>query len=164
MAGSVFGGISMHWKVRRDFLSRVEIFKDLHRRDLKALAKSCSEASYRDGETLCEQGERGVTAFLIVSGRVDIETGIEQGKTVTVAELGQGAMVGELSVIDGAERVATVRASGDVETLILTQWSMIALMKSRPTIAAAMLPVIVKRFRETARELRKNARDCQRWP
>ena len=152
----------MHWKVRRDFLTRVEVFTNLSRRDLKALAKSCTEANYSSGEALCNQGERGITAFLIVSGSVRIENELEDGTVLAVAELKQGAMVGELSVVDGAERVATVRAVGEVQTLVLTQWSMIALLKSRPTIAAAMLPVIVKRFRETAEELRSRDRDSPR--
>ncbi|MCP4677499.1 MAG: cyclic nucleotide-binding domain-containing protein [Deltaproteobacteria bacterium] len=144
----------MHWKVRRQFLSRVEVFSNIKRRDLKALAKSCKHTTYRDGDALCHQGERGVTAFLIVSGAIIVENEMEDGQNVIVAELGQGAMVGELSVIDGAERVATIRAKGEVETLVLTQWSMMALLKSRPSIAAAMLPVIIKRFRQTAKELR----------
>ena len=145
----------MHWKVRLGFLSRVEIFSNLSNRDLKVLAKTCKESSYRDGDVLCRQGERGVTAFLIVSGHVRVENETTDGQSLTVTELGQGAIVGELSVIDGAERVTTVRAVGDVEALVLTQWSMLALIKSRPSIAAAMLPVIVKRFRQTARELRR---------
>jgi CRP-like cAMP-binding protein len=144
----------MHWKVRREFLSRLEIFSHVKPRDLKALAKSCEEAAYKDQDTLCRQGERGVAAFLIVSGDVRVESETDDGRSFTVAELGQGAMVGELSVIDGAERVATVRAIGDVEALVITQWSMLALLKSRPAIAAAMLPIIIKRFRQTARELR----------
>ena len=144
----------MHWKVRQSFLTRAEIFAKLGRRELKALAKSCSEASYKDNDTLCHQGERGIAAFLIVSGRVRVETEMDDVEIVTVAELDQGTMVGELSIIDGAERVATIRAAGDVEALVLTQWSMLALLKSHPSIAAAMLPVIVKRFRETAGELR----------
>ena len=144
----------MHLKVKREFLSRVEVFSHLSRRDLKALAKSCTEAAYGDGEVICRQGERGVTAFLIVSGRVRVENQLPDGSVIHVAELNQGAMVGELSVLDGASRVATVRAVGEVEVLVLAQWSMLALLKSRPTIAAAMLPVIVKRFRETANELR----------
>jgi CRP-like cAMP-binding protein len=94
-----------------------------------------------------------------VSGSVRIENELEDGTVVEVAELKQGTMVGELSVVDGAERVATVRAVGAVQALVLTQWSMIALLKSRPTIAAAMLPVIVKRFRETANELRHRDRN-----
>lgn len=151
----------MHWKVRRQFLSRVEIFTGLGRRDLKALAKSCGEASYKDGMALCRQGERGIAAFLIVSGRVRVENENEDGTVTTVAELGQGQFVGELSVIDGAERVATLRAIGDVEALILTQWSMLALLKTRPSIAAAMLPVIIKRFRETAKELRHHDRESE---
>jgi len=144
----------MHWKVRRQFLSRVEVFSNLGRRDLKALAKSCSEGSWADGETLCRQGDRGVAAFLIVSGRVRVENELEDGEILTLAELGQGAMVGELSIIDGAERVATVRADGEVEALVLTQWSMLALLRDRPSIASAMLPIIVARFRKTTEELR----------
>ncbi len=153
---------NMHWKVRRDFLSRVEVFADLSGRDLKALAKSCSESSYAAGEVLCRQGERGAAAFVVVSGTIRIENETSDGQSVVVAELGQGVMVGEMSIIDGEERVATVRAVSDVDTLVLTQWSVKALMKSRPAIAAAMLPVIVKRFRETARELRMRDRESER--
>ncbi len=149
----------MHWKVRREFLSRVEIFADLKGRDLKALAKSCQQSTYLDGDVLCRQGERGVAAFLIISGSVRVENERDDGEVITVAELGQGHFVGELSVIDGAERVATIRAVGEVEALVLTQWSMLALLKSRPSIAAAMLPVIIRRFRETARELRRQCRE-----
>ncbi len=149
----------LHWKVKREFLSRVEIFSGLGGRDLKALAKSCGEASYREGETLCRQGERGVAAFLITSGKVRVENEGEDGLVTSVAVLGQGHFVGELSVIDGAERVATLRAATDVEVLVLTQWSMAALIKTRPSIAAAMLPVVIKRFRETAEELRHRDRD-----
>jgi CRP/FNR family cyclic AMP-dependent transcriptional regulator len=150
--------MNMHWKVRREFLSRVEIFAGLGSRDLKAIAKSCGEASYADGETLCRQGERGVAAFLITSGKVLVENEEEDGTATAVAEIGQGDFVGELSVIDGAERVATLRAVGNVEAMVLTQWSMAALLKTRPSIAAAMLPVVIKRFRETAAELRRRTR------
>jgi CRP-like cAMP-binding protein len=152
----------MHWKVRRQFLSRVEVFSNLNNRDLKALAKSCVESTYRDGDVLCRQGERGVAAFVIVSGNIRVENEISDGDSVVVAELGQGTMVGELSVIDGAERVATIRAVNEVEALVLTQWSIMALLKTRPSIAAAMLPIIVKRFRETAEELRKRDRESER--
>ena len=123
------------------------------------MAKTCQESSYSDGDTLCRQGERGVAAFVIVSGQVRVESETDDGEIVAVTTLGQGAMVGELSVIDGAERVATVRAVGEVEALVLTQWSMLALIKSRPSIAAAMLPVIIKRFRQTANELRHRHKD-----
>ncbi len=145
----------MEWKVRQSFLSRVEIFANLGRRELKALAKSCTQSTYAEGDVLCRQGERGVAAFLIVSGRVQIEAELEDQRVAVVTELGQGAMVGELSIIDGAERVATVRAIEEVDALVLTQWSMMALLKTHPAIAVSMLPVIVQRFRETADELRQ---------
>ena len=149
----------MHWKIKREFLSRVEIFSDLSQRDLKHIAKSCSESTYDDDDYLCRQGERGVAAFLIISGQVVVESELENGEVKTLAELGQGVMVGELAIIDGAERVASIRAKGEVKALVLTQWAMQGLLKERPTIAAAMLPVIVKRFRETTSELRKRESD-----
>jgi CRP-like cAMP-binding protein len=149
----------MHWKVRLGFITRVEVFQGLGSRDLKAVAKSCSESSYRPGEHLCRQGERGVAAFLIVSGSVAVEAEIEGGPPLVLAELGQGAMVGELSIIDGDERVASVRALTEVDTLVLTQWSFQGLLRERPTIAASMLPVIVRRFRETTAELRRRDSD-----
>ena len=149
----------MHWKVRREFLARVEIFAGLGQRDLKAVAKSCGEATYADGDYLCRQGERGVAAFLIVSGRIQVENVMEDGAIVPIAELGQGAMVGEMAIIDGDERTASIRAVGEVLALVLTQWSMQGLLKERPSIAAAMLPVVVRRFRKTTAELRKHDAD-----
>ena len=151
----------MHWKVRREFLSRVEVFSNLGARDLKAVAKSCSESAYDDGDFLCRQGERGVAAFLIVSGQILVSSELGDGQIVTLATLGQGSMVGELSIIDGAQRVASVAAKGSVSALVLTMWDMQGLLKSRPSIAAAMLPVIVKRFRETTTELRNCNSDSQ---
>jgi len=149
----------MHWKVKREFLSRVEVFENLSLRDLKAVAKSCSESSYNEGEYLCRQGERGVAAFLIVSGTVRIENELDDGNSVLLANLGQGAMVGELSIIDGAERVASIQAAEEVTALVLAQWSMLGLLKDRPSIAAAMLPIIVRRFRQTTAELRRRESD-----
>jgi len=134
----------------------VEIFAGLGARDLKAVAKSCGEATYADGDYLCRQGERGVAAFLIVSGTIRVENEMDDGEIVPIAELGQGAMVGEMAIIDGDERTASIRAVGDVMALVLTQWSMQGLLKERPSIAASMLPVVVRRFRNTTAELRKH--------
>ncbi len=145
----------MHWKVRRDFLARADIFSGVGGRDLRALAKSCTLSSYAPGDVLCHQGERGVAAFLIVSGRVQVENVMPGGRSLVLARLGQGEMVGELSIIDGAERVATVRAINEVDVLVLAQWGFKALIKRRPSIAAAMLPVVVARFRDTAKDLRE---------
>lgn len=151
----------MHWKVNKDFLSRVEIFSSLGNRDLKAVAKSCSESEYEDGEYLCRQGERGVAAFLIVSGEIRIENEQEEGETTVLATLGQGAIVGELSIIDGANRVASIKAIGPVKALVITQWSMQGLLQNRPSIASAILPIVVKRFRETTNELRQINHDSK---
>jgi CRP-like cAMP-binding protein len=107
---------------------------------------------------LCRQGERGIAAFLIVSGEVEVVSLSGDTETV-ITTLGQGTFVGELSLIDGADRVASIRARTQVKTLVLTQWAMHGLIKTKPSIAAAMLPVIVKRFRQTTDELRRHQAD-----
>jgi CRP-like cAMP-binding protein len=151
----------MHWKIKQKFLGRVEIFSNLGQRELKLIAKSCAESTFEDGEFICRQGDRGIAAYIIVSGEINVISEFENGESEIIATLGQGAIVGELAIIDGAERVASIQAKGEVTALVLTQWSMQGLIKQKPIIAASILTIVVKRFRETARELRKLNRDSE---
>ena len=132
----------------------MDIFQHLKSGDLKTLAKTSRDETYRPGDPLCRQGERGIAAFIIAQGRIAVEEELPGGRSIEVAELGPGAVVGELSLIDGAERVATVRAKDEVQCLVLTQWDFNAALKKRPAMAADILPVLVRRFRGLAADLR----------
>ena len=100
-------------------------------------------------------GARGVAMFVITSGKVRVETELEDGRKAAVATLGPGAAVGEMAILDGAERTATVVAQEEVRALVLTSWDFKAMLRQRPAVALDILPVVVRRFRETAAEFRR---------
>jgi CRP-like cAMP-binding protein len=64
-----------------------------------------------------------------------------------------------MAILDGAERTATVVAEDTVEALVLTSWDFKAMLRQRPEVALDILPVVVRRFRETAAELRRLTSD-----
>ena len=135
-------------------LADVEIFARCKKRDIRALAKACEERAYARGEALFLQGQRGVALFVVTAGTVRVEQLIDDGRVVTVATLGAGAVVGEMAILDGAERTASVVADTDVECLVLTSWDFKAMLRARPVVALDILPVVVGRFRRTAAKLR----------
>ncbi len=147
--------MSMSLKERQQFLAKVEIFDRCKKRDLRALAKTCEERLFSAGQILCKQGTRGVAMFVITSGKVRVETELEDGRKVVVNTLGPGSAVGEMAILDGAERTATVIADDDVVALVLTSWDFKAMLRQRPVVALDILPVVVRRFRMTAEELRR---------
>ena len=73
----------------------------------------------------------------------------KNGEKLDVAVLVPGEFFGEMSVLDNAPRSANVIAIDDVECLVLTAWDFKSKLKAYPDIALELLPVLVKRFRET---------------
>lgn len=147
--------MAMTLKERQQLLAEVDILARCKKRDLRALAKSCAERQFARGESLCRQGERGVALFVVNVGSIRVEQQMDDGRIIEVATLGSGAAVGEMAILDGAERTATVMADTDVEALVLTSWDFKAMLRQRPVVALDILPVVVQRFRETTAELRR---------
>ncbi len=146
---------------RRELLGQVEIFAQCKRGDVKTMARSAQEVRYAPGEVLCRQGERGVAMFVVVEGRVKVVEDMPDGNTVVLGYLGPRAAVGEMAVIDGEERMATVIAEEPTLCLTLTSWDLKAAIKERPTIALDILLTVVRRFRETTAELRRMRRETK---
>lgn len=130
-------------------LKTVELFSGLDSRYLKILSESCAERSFKEGDVLMEQGRRGLGLLVIVSGKVKVIKKIANGQELEVATLGSGEFIGEIAVLDDAPRSASVVALEDTECLALLSWTFTAAMKNHPEIALQVLPVVVKRYRET---------------
>lgn len=145
----------MTLKDRQRFFSQVDIFARCKKRDIKALSRACEERDFPEGKVICRQGERGVALFIIIEGKVRVLEEMEDGGGVLLATLGPGSTVGEMAILDGAERTASVVAETDVKALVLTSWDFKAMLRQRPVVALDILPVVVGRFRETAAELRR---------
>jgi CRP-like cAMP-binding protein len=113
----------------------------------------CSERSFKKGDYLVRQGDEGVGMFIIVSGRVKVVKETQGGESFDIASHGPGEFIGEMSVLDGAPRSASVVAQEDTTCLVLVSWDFRAFLKTHPVVALEILPVVVRRFRETNEKL-----------
>jgi len=82
--------------------------------------------------------------FVILDGEVDLSY---HGDSLGVER--RGGLIGEMAVLDGANRTADVIAVEDTDSLVLSSWDFRSFMEAHPEVALEILPVVVKRFRET---------------
>ncbi len=129
-----------------EFLKRVQLFEDLDQRSLDSIANSAVEQSYQAGQEIVRQGDTGVGAFIIRSGRVEVvqERG---GSSERIGELKAGDVFGEMALLDEFPRSATVRAIEPTTCLGIQRWHFRGILESHPQIALALLPVLTRRLR-----------------
>ena len=129
-------------------LSRVWIFSKLEPEELERIGKSVVARSFRAGEEIVKEGEQAVAFYVIVKGKVQVVKGDE-----VLTTFGPGDSFGEMALLDGFPRVASVRAVDDTDCLVMTRWDFMAELKSNPSIALTMLPEMSKRIRELEERL-----------
>ena len=138
---------------RIELIKKVDIFSGLDKAYFEQISEYCVENTYKEGETIIRQGDSGIGLFMIVSGLVTIMKETAGGEHLYIAEHGPGEFFGEMSVLDNAPRSANVIAKEDTICLVLSAWDFKARMATHPEIALKILPVIVRRFRETNAKL-----------
>jgi CRP-like cAMP-binding protein len=131
-----------------DILRGIPLFSRLSQRQLCAIANSADLAARREGAVLAKQGAQGLEAIIIVDGRARVEV---DGKAI--AELGPGDIVGEMSVIDGKPRSATVIAATAVSLLILHRRDFVSLMETVPGLQQKLLVTLCERVRQADQAL-----------
>lgn len=138
---------------KEEVLAKVPLFADLSPRNRAGLAAICAERTFQAGDYLMKQGEEGVGLFVIATGAVEVRKKAADGSVVVAGRNAAGDVMGELAVIDGAPRTADVVATERTVCLVLASWEFLAFMKAHPVVAVEILPVLVKRFRETQEAL-----------
>jgi CRP/FNR family cyclic AMP-dependent transcriptional regulator len=135
-----------------DFLKRVPLFQDLDDRSLQAIANAAVETRYDAGQEIVRQGEMGVGAFIIRSGRVEIVQD-RGGQQVKLAELRSGDVFGEMALLDEFPRSATARSLEPTTCLGIQRWHFRGILDSHPQLAVALLPVLTRRVRNAEAHL-----------
>ena len=103
---------------------------------------------FRAGETILAQGELGDTAFVIVSGSVEVSVG-EGAKAKSLGTLATGDVFGEMSLIEPGPRSATVKAVADVECVVTSYDDFVASTEVEPERAMQLMRTLVRRLRQT---------------
>jgi CRP/FNR family cyclic AMP-dependent transcriptional regulator len=132
-----------------DLLARVPIFVGLNRVQLRTLAKLVSHRTFPRGTVIIREDDTDATLYIILNGQVAVTKQGPAGQTdLELATLGEGDFFGEMALLDGAPRSATVAAVTPTECLLLNRWVFYTTLRSDPEIAVAMLPTLSKRIRE----------------
>ena len=104
------------------------------------------DIDHRAGTVIAREGEPGVGLFVIVDGEAEVTIGGKKKAT-----LGPGEFFGEIALLDGGPRTATVTAITDVKLLGLTEWVFRGLMQEHPSIAIKTLQQMAGRLRSATK-------------
>jgi CRP-like cAMP-binding protein len=126
-----------------EVIRSVPLFAECSKKELSLLAGIAEERDIAAGETIVREGETGIGLEIVLEGDVRVEIGGE-----TRRRLGPGAFFGEIALLDGGPRSATVVAETEVRLLAVPAWSFNATIKSEPSIALTMLREVARRLRD----------------
>jgi CRP-like cAMP-binding protein len=141
--GGFFGfRISQDDKIER--LREVSLLEGCTRRQLRDVARIAQVREVAEGTVLTRKGERGDEFFLIVDGRARVLVSVRKR-----SRLGPGDFFGEMSLLDGGPRSATVVAESAMRLLVIHRRDFARLMTDVPDLPRSLLAVLSRRLRQS---------------
>ncbi|MHB2165762.1 Crp/Fnr family transcriptional regulator [Alsobacter sp. R-9] len=133
-------------------LRAVPIFKGLDPRRLKLIAFTSQRLSFKTGDVMFRQGSDSDCAYVIIEGSADVVLETASGPLV-VSRIGARSLVGEMGVITGAPRSASVIAASDASVLRLPRDHFLSLLEEFSQLALAVMRDLAHRLEATNRLL-----------
>ena len=124
-----------------ELLKRVPLFERCSKRELAEIAALADELDLPKARDLTREGSRGFEFLVLVEGEADV---VRQGRVVN--ELGPGDFVGEIALVTGQPRTATVRTRGPSRVLVVTASAFRTLMHDVPSIQDKVLAALTARI------------------
>jgi CRP-like cAMP-binding protein len=121
----------------------VPLFERCSKRDLTKIGSIAQEVEYPDGTPIVHEGDPGGELFIIVDGEVDVRSGSRR-----LATLRAGNYFGEIALITGSPRTATVTTGTPVRALVISGQAFRKLLKDSPEIQFKVLQEIGERLEE----------------
>ena len=128
-----------------EHLARVPIFAGLGEKERQAVRSLLTRIDIQPGFVLAREGAYGNEFFIVMSGTATVERDGE-----VIAEVGPGDFQGEMSLLDGGPRLATITAATPMTILVANHAEFNSLLETTPLVARQMLPAIVARLRALA--------------
>lgn len=132
----------------RSQLQGVDLLRVLDDEVLDRIAERVTVAEHEAGSVVLAEGDDAAGLFLVLRGSAVVERA-----GVPVAVIGPGEHVGEIALLDGEPRMATVRAERDLRTGFLTSGDFLDVLEQSPEVALQMLATLASRFRQVEKRL-----------
>ncbi len=126
-----------------DAFAATDLFASLDQRTIKRLATAAKKIEHAAGREITTQGEGAVGFHLILSGSATVTVNGEE-----TGRIGPGDYFGEISLIDGKPRTATIVTDTDMTTAAITAWQFRPMLDEVPDLARALLLVMCERVRK----------------
>ena len=130
-----------------ELLGRVPLFAELSADELERIGQVAVPRRFPDGTRVFHEGDAGDACYIVREGACRVTREHRDGRAITLANLGPGAIFGELAMFDGGIRSASVEAVGDTELLALPAGDIRALLRGHPEMAEKFVVALTKRLR-----------------
>jgi CRP/FNR family transcriptional regulator len=134
-------------------LAAVPLFADLPPDALAALGRASRRRHYPKGQILCSEADPGESLVILDAGQVRVSRFAASGQEVVLAVLDAPAAFGELALIDGAPRSATVTATCPLTVHLIERGAFLALVAEEPALAMALMRTLAGMVRATNERL-----------
>lgn len=128
----------------QDLLATIPIFSFLGRAELAAVQELFVEETHQKGDTICKQGEEGNTFYVVLDGELDVLVG--EGSQQLIAVLKRGDFFGEMALLQGGKRTATVAASRRARLMSLDRTAFNTLFLKNPKALEYFTRILCKRL------------------
>ena len=132
-----------------DLLSRVPLSSELSREKLERISRVSVARSFPSGVRVFHEGDNSDACYLVRTGDLRVTREHPDGRAIALATLGPGDIFGELAMLDGEARSASVETLTDAELLALPAVDMRRLLKDHPEISVKLIAALTRRLRET---------------
>ncbi|HSQ77387.1 MAG TPA: cyclic nucleotide-binding domain-containing protein, partial [Nitrospirota bacterium] len=126
-------------------MEKVEILTALSKQELSRLVGQVRIETYASGEVPVHQGEPGDSFYIIKSGKVNVVVEKSFSESAVVATLGPGNFFGEMSLLTGAARTASIHVTEDAEFIVVDKESFSSTLANNPSIAESMSHILSER-------------------
>jgi CRP-like cAMP-binding protein len=123
-------------------LKKVPIFADLDARELEQISASMRERRFAAGDTVTQEGAGGAGCVVVESGSAEVS--VEGAPRGTI---GPGDYFGEIALLTGSDRTATITATSDMLCYGMTPWDFRPLVESNSAIAWKLLTAMAEKLR-----------------
>ena len=131
-----------------EYIKNIPLFKQMKDSQLKEIAARCKSARFKKGEVIFYKTDLSTDLYIVNSGKLKAVLADEEGDEMVIAQFAKGDFFGELSLLDGKGRSATIVADKDTELSILQKDVFLDVLYKNPRMSVELMATLVERLRK----------------